>query len=147
MVTAIKLTRDSRYSWEQIADQFDFEPGYISVAGGMISRPELGALLLITHAGGARANVYGDYWDGDELVYTGRGKRGDQKRDGQNRDLGDNQKDVFVFEPDAHRELRYLAKRVASTSGQSEISAKTKNIAWCFDSGCVSTRRQQRQNK
>ncbi len=33
------------YSWEQIADLFDFSPGYFSLAGGMISRPEHGALL------------------------------------------------------------------------------------------------------
>lgn len=106
----IDLNRDGRYSWEQLAQRFDFEPDYVSVAGGMISRPEQGALLLITHAGGARPNDYGDYWDGDELVYTGRGKSGDQKRDGQNRDLGDNRKDVLVFEPDARRELRFLGQ-------------------------------------
>lgn len=106
----VDLTPGSIYTWEELSKRFGFEPNYISVAGGMLSRPELDALLLITHAGGARPNEYGDYWDGDELVYTGRGKRGDQKRDGQNRDLGDNRKAVFVFEPDGKRELQFLGQ-------------------------------------
>jgi len=109
-VPPLALNRGSTYAWEQLAERFDFEPNYISVAGGMISRPDLNALLIITHAGEARPNIYGDYWDGDELVYTGRGKSGNQQRVGQNRDLGDNLRDTFVFEPDAPRELRFLGQ-------------------------------------
>jgi hypothetical protein len=104
------LERGATYTWVQLAERFDFEPNYISVAGGMISRPQRNALLIITHAGEARPNIYGDYWDGDDLVYTGRGKSGDQRRIGQNRDLGDNARDTFVFEPDAPRELRFLGQ-------------------------------------
>jgi len=87
---------------------FDFKPAYLGSAGGMVSRPEHNALLLITHAGGARPNIYGDEWDGDELIYTGRGRTGHQKRDGQNRDLGDNQRDNLVFEPTESERLRFI---------------------------------------
>lgn len=106
----LDLSPGSHYTWEQLGERFEFQPNYVSVAGGMISRPALNTLLLITHAGGARANQYGDYWDGDYLVYTGRGKSGDQKRDGQNRDLGENAKVVLVFEPGAGRELEFLGR-------------------------------------
>jgi hypothetical protein len=98
------------YSWEQLATEFDCDPDYFSSVGGMASRPKQGALLLITHAGGARPNEYGDYWDGDELVYTGRGRRGDQKRNGQNRLLGDNARANFVFEPAGSRQLQFLGE-------------------------------------
>lgn len=106
------LLPGSTYSWEEVAESFEFDPNYITVAGGMISRPAQGALLLITHAGGARPNEYGDYWDEDDLIYTGRGKRGDQRRVGQNRDLGDNLKDIFVFEPAAPRQLFFFGQAI-----------------------------------
>lgn len=38
----------------------------------MIPRPARNTLLLVTHPGGARAIDYGDYWDGEDLIYTGR---------------------------------------------------------------------------
>jgi hypothetical protein len=107
-----RLTPGSTYDWEELAREFDCEPNYFSTAGGMISRPQQGALLLITHAGGARENEYGDYWDGDDLVYTGRGKRGHQKRNGQNRDLGDNARTNYVFEPAGSRQLLFLGQAV-----------------------------------
>jgi hypothetical protein len=44
----------------------------------MIPRPDLNALLLITHPGGGKSFDYDDYWDGADLMYTGRGKKGDQ---------------------------------------------------------------------
>jgi len=93
-----------------LGEVFDLKPNYFSVAGGMISRPDQNALLLMTHPGGAGAIDYDDYWDGDDLIYTGRGKRGDQRRVGQNRDLGDNSRDAYVFEPAGPRELRFLGK-------------------------------------
>jgi hypothetical protein len=74
----------------------------------MVSRPELNALLIITHPGGAKSFDYEDYWDGDDLIYTGRGKVGPQKYAGQNRDLGENTRAVNVFEPAGPRALEYL---------------------------------------
>jgi hypothetical protein len=111
-VPAVHLTPGSTYTWEQLAERFDCKPNYLSAAGGMVSRPQQDALLLITHAGGARPNDYGDYWDGDELIYTGRGKRGDQARDGQNRDLGDNLRSNYVFEPAGSRQLLFLGQAI-----------------------------------
>jgi hypothetical protein len=70
------LTPGRDYTWDELGTAFGFEPGYISVAGGMLSRPPLNALLLMTWPGGARSFDYDDYWDRGDLVYTGRGATG-----------------------------------------------------------------------
>src|SRR5262245_15423099 len=59
------------YSWDELSTVFDFKPSLFQVGGGMLSRPELNALLLITHPGGARSFDYEDRWDGETLIYTG----------------------------------------------------------------------------
>lgn len=74
----------------------------------MISRPQHDALLLITHPGGARSFDYGDSWQGSDLIYTGRGKQGDQEYSGQNRDVGENARTLHVFEPAGVRAFTYL---------------------------------------
>ena len=108
-VSDFGLVSGRTYGWGELADRFDFSPGYFSLAGGMISRPELGALLLITYPGGAKSFDYDDYWDGDALIYTGRGKRGDQQFAGQNYDLAENVRTNFVFEGGVGSgALRYL---------------------------------------
>jgi hypothetical protein len=89
--------------------QFDFRPDYPGIAGGMISRPEHDALLLITHPG-ARSFDYGDSWQGSDLVYTGRGKQGDQEYTGQNRDVGENARTLHVFESSGVRAFTYLGQ-------------------------------------
>jgi hypothetical protein len=61
------------------------------------------ALLLITHPGRARSFDYEDRWDGSTLIYTGRGRTRDQRLEGQNRDVAENRKRLFV--PKAGREL------------------------------------------
>ena len=97
------------YTWEEIATRFHFSPGYLSLAGGMISRPDLHALLLITYPGGAQSFDYDDYWDGDALVYTARGKTGNQQLVGQNWDLANNVRTNYVFEGGVgRRALRYV---------------------------------------
>jgi hypothetical protein len=45
------------------------------------------SVLLITHPNGGKSFDYKDYWDGDDLIYTGRGKVGDQQRSGPNLDV------------------------------------------------------------
>jgi hypothetical protein len=75
----------------------------------MISRPEHDALLLITHPG-ARSFDYGDSWQGNDLIYTGRGKQGDQEYVAQNRDVGENARTLHVFEPAGPRVLSYLGQ-------------------------------------
>src|SRR5262245_44615932 len=86
------------YSWEELGARFGFSPGYLSAAGGMISRPDENALLLITYPGGAKSFDYDDHWEGKALVYTGRGKVCDQQLVGQNRDLAENKRTNYVFE-------------------------------------------------
>src|SRR4051794_10686468 len=68
------LNVDQVYSWEELADVFGFQPAYFSVAGGMVPSKATGSLLLITHPGGGRSFDYGDYWDGEHLIYTGKGR-------------------------------------------------------------------------
>lgn len=98
------------YSWAELGRRFGFAPNYLGVAGGMISRPDQNALLLMTHPGGARSFNYEDAWDGRDLIYTGRGKRGDQRYEGQNRDVGENARELHVFEPAGARALLYLGQ-------------------------------------
>jgi len=75
----------------------------------MISRPEHDALLLITHPS-PRSFDYGDSWQGSDLIYTGRGKQGDQEYVAQNRDVGENARTLHVFEPAGPRALTYLGQ-------------------------------------
>jgi hypothetical protein len=96
------------YSWDELAGTFMCAPNYFSVAGGMLSRPRQNALLLITHPGGGRSFDYEDYWDGDDLIYTGRGQVGDQRSEGQNRELADNSRVNYAFESSGGRQLRFL---------------------------------------
>ena len=69
------------YSWDELADAFGFKAGIFSVGGGMVPSATTNSLLLITHPAGARTFDYHDHWDGADLIYTGRGKRGNQQRE------------------------------------------------------------------
>ena len=85
--TAPTLVPGRAYTWDQLGRMFNFKPRYLSVAGGMLPRPALNALILVTWPGGARSFDYDDYWSQGDLIYTGRGKTGHQKLEGANRDL------------------------------------------------------------
>jgi hypothetical protein len=100
------------YLWDELASLFSFKANYLGVAGGMVSRPEHNALLLITHPGGGRSFDYEDYWDGGDLIYTGRGKTGDQSLKGPNGDVVENRRHLLVFENVGSRVLRFLGESV-----------------------------------
>lgn len=102
------------YSWDDLGRAFDFDPKLFQIGGGMLSRPERNALLLITHPGGARSFDYEDRWDGPALIYTGRGKSGDQRLEGPNRDVAENRKQLFVLEAAHPRHLKYLGRAVCT---------------------------------
>ena len=104
------LVPGETYSWEFLGERFGFGSGYLGAAGGMISRPQQKALLIVTHPEGAKSFDYGDYWDGRDLIYAGRGKVGDQKLEGQNRDLAENRRVVLAFEPADVRQLRFVGQ-------------------------------------
>lgn len=108
------------YSWEALGRIFGFKPDYFSLAGGLISSKATGCLLVRTDPGGARSFDYADYWDDGDLVYTGSGQAGDQKRAGQNLDVAENRRPLLVFEAVEAKALRYLgqARCVAETTGQ-----------------------------
>jgi hypothetical protein len=107
---APQLEPDRIYRWDELADVFGFKPGYFSVAGGMVPSKATESLLLITHPGGGESFDYGDYWDGENLIYTGKGKVGDQERSGQNLDVAENRRTLFVFEAAGPQRLRYLGR-------------------------------------
>ena len=100
------------YSWQDLADLFGFEPGWLNRIGGMGSLPRHGAVLIITHPGGGKSFDYDDYWDGTDLIYTGKGQTGDQKRTGENRYVGDNSRMLLAFEQEGPGQLRYLGSPV-----------------------------------
>ena len=103
-----ELVLQRAYSWSELAELFHCEPGYFGTVGGMVPRPKQNALLLITHPGGAKSFDYEDYWEGSDLIYTGRGKTGDQKLTGPNRDLAEGRRKLFAFEASGTRVLKYL---------------------------------------
>jgi hypothetical protein len=99
------------YSWEELADAFGFKPAFLSAAGGMVPSAATGSLLLITHPGGGKSFDYHDHWDGADLIYTGRGKLGDQRRDdARNLDVAENRRPLFVFEAARPRQLTFLGR-------------------------------------
>jgi hypothetical protein len=118
------------YSWAELGRRFGFAPGYLSAAGGMISRPAHDALLLITYPG-ARSFDYGDSWDGQDLIYTGRGKRGDQEYAGPNRDVAENARALHVFEPAGVRTLVYLGPATSVESWREaalDLDGKSRSV-------------------
>lgn len=112
---APNLQKNQIYSWEELGSLFDFKPDYLSTAGGMIPRPKYDAVLLITHPAGGRSFNYHDYWDGDDLIYTGRGQKGDQELAGANRDVAENSRELLLFEHADARRLRYLGRAICKT--------------------------------
>jgi hypothetical protein len=102
------------YTWEEVAAAFGFKPAFFSVAGGMVPSTATASLLLITHPGGAKSFDYQDHWDGADLIYTGRGKLGDQRRGdaARNLDVAENRRPLFVFEAGGSRRLVFLGRAV-----------------------------------
>ena len=74
----------------------------------MVPRPDHDTVLLITHPGGGRTFDYGDYWDRRDLIYTGRGLRGDQRMEGANRDVAENRRRLLLFESAGAEQLAFL---------------------------------------
>jgi hypothetical protein len=67
----------------------------------------------MTHPGGAKSFDYQDYWDGADLIYTGRGKLGDQDRDDpRNLDVAENRRPLFVFEAAGPRRLLFRGRAI-----------------------------------
>jgi hypothetical protein len=70
------------------------------------------APLLITHPGGGKSFDDEDDWDENtgDLIYTGRGKRGDQTLDGANGQVAANARHFLVFENDGPKRLKFLGE-------------------------------------
>lgn len=106
----LPLTPGQSYSWDDMGGLFGFRPGYLSAAGGMPVSTATDSVLLITHPGGGKAFDYADYWDDGDLIYTGRGQVGNQKRTGPNLDVAENRRSLLVFESTEPKVLRFIGK-------------------------------------
>ena len=104
---APQLKPGREYSWEEVGEAFEMNPDLFLWAGGMISRPALNAVLLITHPSGGKSFDYEDEPDGDDLIYTGQGLSGDQEFAGVNRFTAENARDLFLFEYAGPRRLHF----------------------------------------
>ena len=107
-----QLVRGQIYSWEELASLFGFEVGWLNRMGGMGSLPRHDAVLIITHPGGGKSFDYDDYWEDADLIYTGKGQTGDQRRTSENRYVGDNLRTLLVFEQAGPAQLRYVGSPV-----------------------------------
>lgn len=100
------------YTHDQVGAVFSMKPAVLSWQGGIISRPQHDALLVITKHD--RASIdYADYWHGPDLVYTGKGQRGHHEMTGENRLLAENSRRNFVFQALGEKKMRY--RGVATT--------------------------------
>ncbi len=113
------------YDWDRLGEVFGFKPSYLSAAGGMPVSKATDTVLLITHPGGGKSFDYADYWDGDELIYKGRGQSGDQQRTGANLDVAENRRRLFVFEAAAPRRLRFVGQARCVGEGIAQEPDKT----------------------
>jgi hypothetical protein len=106
----IELEVGRVYTAEELATIFGFDPYYLRTAGGMVPVPQRQSLLLITHADQEASFEYGDYWDGEDLIYTGRGQDGDQVLSGPNLDVAENRRRLWLFERQEKYQRRYLGQ-------------------------------------
>jgi hypothetical protein len=97
-ITLPKLRPGTVYNWQTVAEKFGFKPKLFSISGGMLSRPDLNALLLITSSDQGSSFSYGDEWDKGDLIYAGKGLTGDQQLTGVNRFVAENSRELFLFE-------------------------------------------------
>jgi hypothetical protein len=110
----VELEAGEAYSWDDLGSMFGFRPDYFSITGGMPVSTLRDAVLLITHPEGGRSFDYEDYWDGEDLIYKGRGRSGDQERSGANLDVAENRRTLYAFEAAGSKTLRYLGRPTCS---------------------------------
>lgn len=104
------LSPGRTYDASALGKIFDVAPGFFERAGGMISSPRTGSLLLITHPGGGRTFDYADEWIDGDLIYTARGRSGDQEMRGENRLVSENSRRLLLFEHVASNQRAFLGE-------------------------------------
>jgi hypothetical protein len=135
------LEPGTTYTWEELGPRFGFKPAYLGAAGGMPVSTAANAVLVITHPGGGKSFDYQDYWDGPDLIYTGRGKIGDQLRTGANLDVAENRRRLFAFEAAGPKRLRYLGQptcveeRIGRAPGGDDVERDVFLFRLRFDDG------------
>lgn len=92
--------------FRDVAAAFGMKPAVLTWQGGIISRPALGALLVITRPD-ADSLDYHDRWVDGELIYGARGRKGDQSLKGANGLLATNARTNYVFEALGSARLRF----------------------------------------
>jgi hypothetical protein len=96
------------YSVDELARLFSVSSHYLTSAGGIITIQALDSTLLFTHPAGEASFEYGDYWEGDVLMYAGRGQTGHQELKGQNLDVAENRRLLWLFEHAGNLQRRFL---------------------------------------
>lgn len=109
-----QLTIGEEYTNDQIVNIFR-----VGNMGGMRKSNTKNALVLISfHSGIDR--LYGDYWKGDILFYTGMGQNGDQDINAaQNKTLAESESNgitVYLFE--MFREQKYQYRGIVKLAGE-----------------------------
>jgi hypothetical protein len=95
------------YEFHEVAEAFGMKPAVLTWQSGIISRPVQNALIVIMRIEPDSID-YHDYWDGDDLIYGARGRKGDQRLSGVNKLLASNERSNFVFEAIGGAKLRFL---------------------------------------
>lgn len=144
-----QLVPGTTYSWEELGETFQFPPDYLARAGGMVSRPQQNSLLLITHGEDGRAFSYGDEWDGADLIYAGRGLTGHQELTGQNRQVAENSRQLYLFEAGGSRKLFFhgLVRCVDYWESTGFDKEGSERRVYRFRLAPVAARRRSRRNR
>jgi len=107
-----KLNPGDIYTLDEIADHFGVDTHHLRYAGGIVSVPNFNSTLVFTDQSGDASFQYGDYWEGRTLIYAGKGQRGDQELKGQNRDVAENRRTLWLFEHVGPMRRRFLGNPV-----------------------------------
>ena len=103
-----ELIEGTVYTWDELGEYFDFGRDYFRSFGGITYNKHRKSIIAITHPGGAQHIDYQDYWDGNDLIYTGQGMNGDQKLRSHNLRLSGNTEPILLFERHSKFNLKFL---------------------------------------
>lgn len=120
------------YTMDQLGDLFQVSPHYLRSAGGIVSVPALSSTLVFTDQSGDASFNYGDYWEGSTLIYAGRGQTGDQKLEGQNRDVADNLRELWLFEHTGPSQRTFLGNPICRRVWPTSAEDKKGNVRRVF---------------
>lgn len=134
------LRAGETYDFQAVADAFRMKAAVLTWQGGIISRPAQNALLVITRPEPDSID-YHDRWEGDDLVYGARGRKGDQQMTGANKLLASNARINYVFEAVGSAKMKYRGIARAErhwwdiARGSDGLERKVIRYLLCFEGG------------